>query len=449
MKRPSYLFSYININSSCIFIYLEQECRNPSFTFTLHYPAGTGQIGQVPENCGNFLWAYRNLPGAGGRKGRWGRGFFGCRRRAQGIPGGRQEGTTGLGSIQPPIAFLRAAGADSGLSGGVVDRTRIARSSIPSLSQKPITADHLSGHSTPARRQRISFAPARFLYSTSDPRIAQGGQDDGQDHSKRQRQRARETLSGVAVKAAIYARVSTSNGSQTCENQLLELRRYCDARGWIVHAEYTDEMSGAKDRRPGLDRLLLDARRARIQRRCLLGPGSNWPGSETPSGGARGFPVAEHSVCVVEGGPGPRLRQRTTPSRNPRSVEPVRTRAVEREDRCGPRARSGGGEASGASIGAGASWETRIRAGHLSARRRQTPRCRQINAPAVAITGPTKPLRSKPDLSPQKSRQTTAISNESGGPIIRSFSSQHSSERNTGEPKHHQEAIESGQGKAA
>jgi DNA invertase Pin-like site-specific DNA recombinase len=67
------------------------------------------------------------------------------------------------------------------------------------------------------------------------------------------------------VKAGIYARVSTSNGSQTCENQLLELRRYCEARGWIVHAEYTDEMSGAKDRRPGLDRLLLEARRARFQ----------------------------------------------------------------------------------------------------------------------------------------------------------------------------------------
>ena len=67
------------------------------------------------------------------------------------------------------------------------------------------------------------------------------------------------------MRVGIYARVSTSNGSQTCENQLLELRRYCAARGWTVHAEYTDEMSGAKDRRPGLDRLLLDARRARVQ----------------------------------------------------------------------------------------------------------------------------------------------------------------------------------------
>src|SRR5688572_16011434 len=32
------------------------------------------------------------------------------------------------------------------------------------------------------------------------------------------------------MKAAIYARVSSAD--QTCENQLLELRRYCGARGW-------------------------------------------------------------------------------------------------------------------------------------------------------------------------------------------------------------------------
>jgi DNA invertase Pin-like site-specific DNA recombinase len=65
------------------------------------------------------------------------------------------------------------------------------------------------------------------------------------------------------MKAALYARVSTSNGSHTCENQLLELRHYCEARAWSVYAEFTDEMSGAKDR-PGLDRLLLEARRARF-----------------------------------------------------------------------------------------------------------------------------------------------------------------------------------------
>jgi hypothetical protein len=76
----------------------------------------------------------------------------------------------------------------------------------------------------------------------------------------------REREGGVAVKAAIYARVSSSNGSQTCENQLLELRRYCEARGSAVHAEYTDEMSGAKDRRPGLDRLPARAQGKRLGR---------------------------------------------------------------------------------------------------------------------------------------------------------------------------------------
>ena len=63
-------------------------------------------------------------------------------------------------------------------------------------------------------------------------------------------------------RAAIYARVSTSD--QTCENQLLELRRYCEARGWQA-VEYVDTgVSGAKDRRPALDELLKDAKRRRF-----------------------------------------------------------------------------------------------------------------------------------------------------------------------------------------
>jgi DNA invertase Pin-like site-specific DNA recombinase len=66
------------------------------------------------------------------------------------------------------------------------------------------------------------------------------------------------------VKAAIYARVSTSNGSQTCENQLLELRRYCEARGWTA-TEFVDPgVSGAKDRRPALDELLKAAKRRKF-----------------------------------------------------------------------------------------------------------------------------------------------------------------------------------------
>jgi len=63
--------------------------------------------------------------------------------------------------------------------------------------------------------------------------------------------------------AALYARVSTAD--QTCENQLLELRRYCQARGWAIRREYVDHgVSGATDRRPALEELAAAARRRRF-----------------------------------------------------------------------------------------------------------------------------------------------------------------------------------------
>jgi putative DNA-invertase from lambdoid prophage Rac len=64
------------------------------------------------------------------------------------------------------------------------------------------------------------------------------------------------------MKAAIYARVSTAD--QTCDNQLLELRRYIEARGWTGQEFVDSGVSGAKDRRPALDALLRDAKRRRF-----------------------------------------------------------------------------------------------------------------------------------------------------------------------------------------
>jgi DNA invertase Pin-like site-specific DNA recombinase len=65
------------------------------------------------------------------------------------------------------------------------------------------------------------------------------------------------------MKAAIYARVSTVE-RQSAEGQLLELRRFVDARGWTA-TEYVDEgVSGSKDRRPALDALLIAAKRRRF-----------------------------------------------------------------------------------------------------------------------------------------------------------------------------------------
>ncbi len=64
------------------------------------------------------------------------------------------------------------------------------------------------------------------------------------------------------MRAAIYARVSTLD--QEPENQLQELRRYVEARGWTA-TEYVDRgVSGAKDRRPALDQLLADAKRRKF-----------------------------------------------------------------------------------------------------------------------------------------------------------------------------------------
>jgi DNA invertase Pin-like site-specific DNA recombinase len=64
------------------------------------------------------------------------------------------------------------------------------------------------------------------------------------------------------MRAAIYARVSTFD--QEPENQLQELRRYCDARRWLS-VEYVDRgVSGSKDRRPALDQLLTDAKRRKF-----------------------------------------------------------------------------------------------------------------------------------------------------------------------------------------
>jgi len=61
--------------------------------------------------------------------------------------------------------------------------------------------------------------------------------------------------------SAIYARVSTTNG-QSPEMQLAELREYASRRGWEVFREYVDNgVSGAKESRPELNRLMADAHR--------------------------------------------------------------------------------------------------------------------------------------------------------------------------------------------
>lgn len=63
-------------------------------------------------------------------------------------------------------------------------------------------------------------------------------------------------------RAALYCRVST--GDQHVETQLYDLREMAKQRGCEIVREYTDTISGAKAKRPGLDQLLADARRHRF-----------------------------------------------------------------------------------------------------------------------------------------------------------------------------------------
>ena len=65
------------------------------------------------------------------------------------------------------------------------------------------------------------------------------------------------------MKVSLYGRVSTDKGQPDPEMQLRELREFCQRRGWEIAGEYTDYMTGTKDRRPELDRLMADAHRRR------------------------------------------------------------------------------------------------------------------------------------------------------------------------------------------
>src|SRR5215472_833703 len=64
-------------------------------------------------------------------------------------------------------------------------------------------------------------------------------------------------------RVALYARVSSTD--QNPAMQIRELREFCKARGWMIFDEYIDRgISGAKDSRPQLDRLMQDAYRRRF-----------------------------------------------------------------------------------------------------------------------------------------------------------------------------------------
>ena len=74
---------------------------------------------------------------------------------------------------------------------------------------------------------------------------------------------AQEIPIPLVQRVAVYARVSTQR-DQNPEMQLRELRQYAERRGWLVAGEYVDHISGSKDSRPHLNRLMADAHQRRF-----------------------------------------------------------------------------------------------------------------------------------------------------------------------------------------
>jgi len=67
------------------------------------------------------------------------------------------------------------------------------------------------------------------------------------------------------MQVAIYGRVSTIGHGQDVMVQTRELREYVARRGWEIAEEYTDSgVSGSKESRPALNRLLADAKRRKF-----------------------------------------------------------------------------------------------------------------------------------------------------------------------------------------
>ena len=67
------------------------------------------------------------------------------------------------------------------------------------------------------------------------------------------------------INAAVYARVSTLHGGQDPTLQTRELKEYCERRGWQVFDCYVDNgVSGKKDSRPQLNRMMQDAHERRF-----------------------------------------------------------------------------------------------------------------------------------------------------------------------------------------
>ncbi len=71
------------------------------------------------------------------------------------------------------------------------------------------------------------------------------------------------------MKIALYARISTADKNQNLENQLMQLRSFCERQGWEVVGEYVDQKTGRTPDRDAFQRLFQHAYEKRFDL-CLF-----------------------------------------------------------------------------------------------------------------------------------------------------------------------------------
>ena len=70
------------------------------------------------------------------------------------------------------------------------------------------------------------------------------------------------------INIALYSRVSTNCGKQDVENQLAQLRDYCQKQGWVIVQEFVDHASGKRSDRAAFTAMFEAASRREFD--CLL-----------------------------------------------------------------------------------------------------------------------------------------------------------------------------------
>src|ERR1700728_2479504 len=65
-------------------------------------------------------------------------------------------------------------------------------------------------------------------------------------------------------RVALYARVSTKDGRQDTENQLIALREYCAKQGWEIAGEYVDHETGGTSKRKHFQSMFADAKQRKF-----------------------------------------------------------------------------------------------------------------------------------------------------------------------------------------